>query len=72
MTFASELVRTAFHKIPTDRQVTYSRLEERLAADGMGIHVEAVTTDGALLEVVIRIVCRFYPKTVGPGTDGPE
>ncbi len=55
MTFASEACRTLFHRLPTDRQVEYSRLEESLSMDGKALHVESVMANENRLEVVVRI-----------------
>ena len=55
MTFASEAVRLLFHQLPTEEQLNYSNLEERLAAQGSQLRVEAVMRYERVLEVVVRI-----------------
>lgn len=61
MTFSSELAREQFHKLPTEVQVTYSRLEEYLANTGKYLQCHAVTTDlKTKLDVLVCISEKLY------------
>lgn len=62
MTFASEITRFAFHQLPTETQVRWSDFENRLAAKGMTLHIDAVQRHETALEVVLRI----FSKVDGP------
>ena len=55
MTFASETVRLLFHQLPTERQVEFSEMEERLAKRLQRLHIDGVMTDSSVSEVLIRI-----------------
>lgn len=55
MTFANDLVRMLYHKLPTEQQVQYSRLEEFLANSGKVLHVDCVMQLDHELELVIRV-----------------
>jgi len=57
MTFDSDVARNAFHSLPTDTQLAYSRMEYLLADTGRAMSVCAVSVapQGDRLEVMIRI-----------------
>jgi hypothetical protein len=59
VTFASEMVRTLFHQLPTETQVMYSDWEAKLARKKCLIHVDAVMLAGTISEVVVRITENF-------------
>lgn len=63
MTFQSEVAKELFHKLPTDTQLLYTRMEEMLADSGKFLHVVAVTTDGNRLEILIGISNEFNGPT---------
>lgn len=69
MTFATDVARNLFHRLPTDVQVKYSRLEEHLAMDGKMLHVECVQQHEGRLEVLVRISEKLQKNAifVGPG-----
>lgn len=55
MTFASELARTVFHRLPTQTQSDYCRLETEFAKQGKFVQVQAVCAEAGELEVTVRI-----------------
>lgn len=55
MKFGSEVTRMLYHSLPTEVQVSYSRLEERLADDGKELQIESVMLNDNDLDVVVRI-----------------
>lgn len=55
MTFASEMVQCLYHKLPTEKQLQYSRLEEFLADTGKSLHVDGVMQLDSELELVVRV-----------------
>lgn len=61
MIFSSEVAREQFHKLPTEVQVTYARLEEYLANTGKYLQCHAVTTDHKTkLDVLVCISEKLY------------
>lgn len=56
MTFSSEEVRILYHQLPTAQQTEYASWEESLAQKGRRLHIDAVTKQSNISEVVIRIV----------------
>jgi len=61
VTFSSEVAREQFHKLPTEVQVTYARLEEFLANTGKYLQCHAVTTDlKTRLDVLVCISEKLY------------
>lgn len=70
MTFASEAVRMAFHQLPTQTQVEYTDLEDRLADRSQRLHIDAVVQTDSYLEVVIRIAQNYQPSPVRIAPDG--
>lgn len=69
MMFETPAVRNAFHALPTDVQVKYSRLEELFADAQQIMVIAAVTLDpiNNRLEVIIRISqeLNFDPGSAG-------
>ncbi len=60
MTFASDLVQGIYHELPTETQLLYSRMEDKLAMSGQQLHIESVMADERILEVVVRIRQKFH------------
>lgn len=56
MTYQSDLVRLTFHKLPTEVQMLYMKMEEMLAHAGKHTHIVGVMSDGSRLEVVMHIL----------------
>ncbi len=70
MIFESEAVEAAFHALPTDTQLKYTRLEYLLADIGSVMSVCAVILNphNDMLEVMVRIT---HQLDLNPGsTDG--
>lgn len=70
MNFYSDTVRAAFHALPTDTQLAYSRLEYLLADTGRMMTIAGITIDPLNdgLEVMVRITDQL---NLDPGsTDG--
>ena len=55
MTFASDLVRLKFHKLPAAKQKEFTDFESSLARSGQTITVHAVVDEEHELEVLISI-----------------
>lgn len=55
MTFQSELARELFHRLPTETQLIYTRMEEMLADCGKFLHVLAVSRGDNASEILIGI-----------------
>ena len=57
--FSSENTRLLFHQLPTETQVLYAELENKLAKRGSMLYVEQVIAAGSISEVIIRIAENF-------------
>ena len=63
MTFASATVRILYHQLPTETQVRYADMENRLAGCGQRLQIEGVMQHDNILEIVIRITHDFKVDT---------
>lgn len=64
MTFASDTVRYLYHQLPAERQVEFLNWEERIAARGERLNVDAVMAFGSVSEVVVRITIDYKGNAV--------
>lgn len=61
MTFATDLVRDQFHRLPTETQRHYSEMEKTLADWGKHCRIESVQAFADELEVLVRISEKLEP-----------
>lgn len=72
MTFESDDIRILYHTLPTETQVLYSEMEERLAKKIMSLHIEDVIIFTTSLEVVIRITDEGKGRSACSGLGVPN
>lgn len=68
MIFSSEVARALFHRLPIDRQLSYTRLAQSLAAEGKLLCIASVMIADGQLECGIRINEKFELDSSAAGS----
>lgn len=72
MTYASQTVRFLFHQLPTERQLDFMDMEERLAKRQQLLHIDGVMTFDGCSEVVIRISFDYKSNSLAGNSGAPR